>query len=96
MESDKMSNMLPARSSPLLRDQLDAILGSKASYSKDKLGSLLFIIKSVSQGWAGCAPPITLSTNGPALLVPGMVIISLFQKVDYSHLATLIFFQKIL
>ena len=63
------------------------------SYSKDKLDSLLlFMIKSVSQG-LGYAPPVTLTTNGSVLPVPGMAIMSLFQKVN-NHLAALPLFQN--
>ena len=37
------------------------------------------MIKSVSQD-LGYAPPITLTTNGSVLPVPGMATMSLFQK----------------
>lgn len=38
------------------------------------------------------AQPVTLTTNGSVLPVPGMEIVSLIQKVVDSHLATLLLF----
>jgi hypothetical protein len=34
-------------------------------------------------------PPVTLTTNGSALPVPGVPIMSLFVKVVYNYLVTL-------
>ena len=53
------------------------------------------MIKSVSQG-LGYAPPVTLTTNGSVLPVPGMTIVSLFQRGVYSHLAALPLFQRVI
>jgi hypothetical protein len=36
----------------------------------------------------GYAPPVTLTANGSAWPVPGMAVLSLFQKVVYNHFAT--------
>ena len=41
----------------------------------------MFMIKSVSQG-LGYAPPVTLTTNGSVLPVPGIALTFLFQKVN--------------
>ena len=69
-----------------------ASYSKKPSYSKDKLASFLFMIKSVSQG-LGQGLPVILTTNGSVLPVSGMAIMFLFQKVN-NHLATLTLFQK--
>jgi hypothetical protein len=45
---------------------------------------------SVSQGLAYAPLPTALTTNGSVPSVPGMAIMSLFQKVVYNHLATLL------
>lgn len=55
------------------------------SYSKDKLGSFLFMIKYSSQG-LGFAPLVSLTTNGSILPVPGMTVMSLFQEVIRTNL----------
>lgn len=47
---------------------------------QDKLGASLFMIKPVSQGLNNI-PPVTLTTNNSVLPIPGIAIMSLFQKV---------------
>jgi hypothetical protein len=51
------------------------------------------MVKPVSQGYA---PPITLTTNGSVLPVPGMLIMSSFQKVVYDQHATLPLLPKVI
>lgn len=51
----------------------------------NEVNSCLFF-KPVSQR-LGYAPPVTLTTSGSVLPVPGRAIMSLFQEVVYRHLA---------
>ena len=41
-------------------------------------------------------PPVILTTHSPILPVPGMITMSLFQKVIYNHLATLPLFKTVM
>jgi hypothetical protein len=67
-------------------NQPASILGLKAMlYSKDELGLFLCMIKSVSQG-LGYPPPITLTTNGSILPVPGNSNQAFVSKGYYDHL----------
>lgn len=65
-----------------------SISGLRAFYSKDKLGSLLCMIKPVSQG-LGYVPPVTSTANGSVLPAPGNGNHALVSKVAMTTLLRL-------